>query len=231
METKLIFPSHVSGDVQNLILRILVTDPTKRAKMREIQLHKYTILSLQSTNKNRWLSGYRHQFQAQETGLVRSGSTKRAESPTLSPTKSSSTTSSRSKRGKSPGSKIQRKESPRSFHYNSESDSNSASFTPPHIELLPSSSSTSSSNRPTRKMQQQHQMMDSASVPTVVESVESKRYSAAPRKSADAPSSSRPVFEEEKGRAHSMDQSRRPINYDNNLGLVFVDDVIYKLYR
>jgi hypothetical protein len=43
METKLAFPSQVSIQAQHLILRILVTDPEKRAKMSEIQSHRQVL--------------------------------------------------------------------------------------------------------------------------------------------------------------------------------------------
>lgn len=186
----------------------------------------------------RWLSGYKHQFQSQQAGLVQSGSIKRIDtvSPS-SPTKSSSSASSgtagnKTKRGKSPSSKSvsshHQKESPKSIHLNnnSESDSNSATFyhiPPPPIALVPSNSSATSSSRsiPRKGAQQYQRKMDEESVPTVIDTVERIRYSTAPRKSADAPSASRPLFEEEKARAQSMDQSRSHIHPSNGLGNSF----------
>ncbi|KAJ3326836.1 hypothetical protein HDU91_004536, partial [Kappamyces sp. JEL0680] len=41
LETKLQFPSNVSLEAQHLVLRILVTNPEKRATMQEIRAHKF----------------------------------------------------------------------------------------------------------------------------------------------------------------------------------------------
>jgi serine/threonine protein kinase len=44
LETKLRFPSHVSGLAKSLVNRILVTDPNQRAMMDEIKAHGYLLL-------------------------------------------------------------------------------------------------------------------------------------------------------------------------------------------
>lgn len=46
LETKLQFPSNVSLEAQHLVLRILVTNPEKRATMQEIRAHKFVFRAL-----------------------------------------------------------------------------------------------------------------------------------------------------------------------------------------